>query len=252
MSILIGNNWIELETVNSTNQYALDLITKTAPIDGTVILAHQQTAGRGQMGSRWETNPFENITMSIILKPTFLAASEQFYLNQAVCLGVYEALKIYLPALSAAHLKIKWSNDIYVYDKKLGGILIENSLQGNFICHSVIGIGINVNQTTFPPDLPNPVSLSVLAEKKFDSVKIAKEIGDCIERFYFQLKFKQYNNLQSNYEKLLYRKDEYHPFKTPNGEIFWGKILGVATHGALRLETADGEKRFLFKEIIFC
>ena len=134
-----------LPTCHSTNDIAAEMIQSQEVFEGTIIITDHQTTGRGQRGNSWEAAIGQNLTLSLILKPTFLRASDQFQLNVAVSLGVHEFLSQYLPE----GLTIKWSNDIYHYDKKLGGILIENTLQGYNIGYSVIGIGLNINQKQF-------------------------------------------------------------------------------------------------------
>src|ERR1035441_10550859 len=144
-TLFIGKNLITLDSVASTNNFAKDMLSNTRPVEGTAIMAKEQYAGRGQMGNAWETESGKNLTCSFILYPEFLEADKQFFLNMAVALAV----KDFCEHVLHDEIKIKWPNDIYYHDKKLGGILIENSISGNKISSSVIGIGINVNQTAF-------------------------------------------------------------------------------------------------------
>src|SRR5688572_19765009 len=137
VSPIIGNNILKLDAVDSTNTYATTLLKNQKPPEGLIIQAFHQTAGRGQMGTNWHSPAGESLTFSVILTPTFLKVDQQFYLNMAVSLGVYE----YLTTKGVAGGLIKWPNDILVQRKKLAGILIENALQGNKIQHSIIGVG---------------------------------------------------------------------------------------------------------------
>ncbi|HPH88516.1 MAG TPA: biotin--[acetyl-CoA-carboxylase] ligase, partial [Chitinophagales bacterium] len=150
---------MHLPSVDSTNTYAKSLIAKSSPIDGTVILADEQFAGRGQSGNVWQSEAGKNLTFSIIYQTSFLLATEQFYLNMAVSLGIWSMVNSKLSIEKNKELtihdsrfttKIKWPNDIYVNNQKIAGILIENTISGMHLKHSVIGVGLNVNQEQFP------------------------------------------------------------------------------------------------------
>src|SRR5687768_14177982 len=137
-TLFIGKNVIELDSIDSTNSYSKELIIKEKPIEGTIITAREQLSGRGQMGNSWNAEAGKNLTLSIILYPDFLDADKQFYLNIAVCLAV----KDFCESVLGDEIKIKWPNDVYHRDKKLGGILIENTIKGSQIASAVVGIGI--------------------------------------------------------------------------------------------------------------
>ena len=140
--------------------------------EGDIIWADQQSAGRGQRGHKWESRRGENITFSAIFEPRFVPILRQFLLSQAVALGVVDALHYY-----GIVAKIKWTNDIYVGDKKLAGILIEHKLQGGEIGRTIAGIGLNVNQMEFSPDLPNPVSMQQLTRVELDTEEVLRRYG---------------------------------------------------------------------------
>src|SRR5690606_16121061 len=162
-SFFSGQNLITLKRVSSTNDYLKQELSKSTPFnEGTVIMAEEQTAGKGQKGSKWISDPGKNLTFSLLLKPTFLSPVHQFDLNIAVCVSIFETL---FP-LMGNQVKMKWPNDIFVNDKKLGGILIENILQGNSWKESIIGIGINVNQEDFG-DLENACSIKQLLHREY-------------------------------------------------------------------------------------
>ena len=144
-TLFVGQIIQYLPSCQSTNDEASALIAQADPVEGTIVVTDHQMAGRGQRGNQWEAQAGQNLTCSLVLKPTFLSANEQFWLNIAISLGIYDGLQ---PLLGEA-LRIKWPNDIYVGDQKAGGILVENILQGYSMAWSVVGLGINVNQSDF-------------------------------------------------------------------------------------------------------
>ena len=247
-TLFIGKNLIELDSVDSTNSFAREMLQNSKPIEGTVIMAKEQFAGRGQMGNTWNTEAGKNITMSVVLYPEQLDADKQFFLNMAVALAVKDFCEFVL----LDEIKIKWPNDIYYHDKKLGGILIENTLSGTQITSAIIGIGINVNQEIFDASLPNPTSL--LQIKKlgdspgYDIHKLVEELCAYLEKYYLQLKQQHYNFLDKGYTEALYRYQQTHEFK--RGEsIFKGEINGVTKDGKLIIHSGTKELRFGFKEV---
>lgn len=243
-TMFTGKNRIELETVDSTNNYAKQLLAGERPPDGTLIYAHRQHSGRGQMGNSWLTEPGKNITASFIFYPGFLDADEQFYLNMAVSLAV----KDFCENQVADEIKIKWPNDIYWHNKKLGGILIENSISGTKIASSVVGIGLNVNQAAFAADLANPVSLYQIAHKYYDLPVLLNQLSAYIEKYYMQLRQRHFNFLDKGYTVALYRYQQTHEFKKGE-QIIRGEINGVAKDGRLILHSNGKEMRFAFKEL---
>src|ERR1035437_6675835 len=158
-TIFIGKNCIEIEKTDSTNSYLSKLLGEKTLFEGTVVITNRQEMGRGQRGTTWESEPNKNLTLSILLHPTFLRPDEQFQLNKAISLGVAGFVVGVLQV--DVDVKIKWPNDIYIRNKKVAGILIENSVSGNNLQHSIIGIGINVNQEKFSAKLPNPTSFRI-------------------------------------------------------------------------------------------
>ncbi|MDO8928149.1 MAG: biotin--[acetyl-CoA-carboxylase] ligase, partial [Bacteroidota bacterium] len=180
---MIGNTIIRIPSADSTNNYANGQLQANTLPEGTVFLAYEQTAGRGQLKNFWESEPGKNLTFSIVVFPDFLDIRRQFMLSKVVTLGIYTALGKYVDKL-----RIKWPNDIYAGDQKLGGILIENSIMYSSIKSSVIGIGINVNQTDFKSNAPNPVSLKNLTNQQFDGEVVLSEILSGIDRYYSLLR----------------------------------------------------------------
>jgi BirA family biotin operon repressor/biotin-[acetyl-CoA-carboxylase] ligase len=243
-TLFTGKNRIELDLIDSTNNYAKELLATQKPVEGTVIFAHQQHSGRGQMGNSWKTEPGKNLTASFIFYPNFLAAEEQFYLNMAISLAV----KDFCESLQPDEIKIKWPNDIYWRNRKLGGILIENTISGSNISSSVIGIGINVNQDVFDPELPNPVSLLQIANLPFKIESLLDGLSVFIEKYYLQLRQRHFNFLDKGYTVALYRYQQTHEFKKGN-QLLRGEINGVAKDGKLILHSNGKELRFAFKEL---
>ncbi|MCU0327192.1 MAG: biotin--[acetyl-CoA-carboxylase] ligase [Spirosomaceae bacterium] len=244
-TLFVGKNTIYLPSCHSTNTFAAELIQNSEILDGTIVITSNQTAGRGQRGNSWETIPGQNITASFILKPKFLTATEQFKLNIAVSLGVHEFLEKYLPN----DLKVKWPNDIYVANRKLGGILIENSLSGSRIGCSIVGIGLNINQLGFAE--PKAISLRMAAPNdEYDIEKLVEELAQSLEKNYLELKAGFANRQKERYLRILFRYQEKHFFEQGN-ERFSGQIMGVADSGCLIVEVNGELKYFDFKEIKF-
>jgi BirA family biotin operon repressor/biotin-[acetyl-CoA-carboxylase] ligase len=182
-----------------------------------------------------------------LLTPAFLPIADQFDLTRAISLGVYDALK----PLLGSELKIKWPNDIYYANKKLGGMLIENLLQGSQIKHSVIGIGLNINQDDFPPGLPYAVSLKQILQRDYDLKVLLSEICNNIEAWYLKLKAGKILLVRDTYLSRLYWLNESHSFKSKEG-VFDGKIEAVKNNGILVVSNNfTTELEFTFKEIEF-
>ena len=215
--------------------------------EGDVVWADFQTAGRGQRGHEWHSRKGENLTFSVVLEPTFVPIAEQFSVSEVVALSLVDMLAEY-----GIEAKIKWTNDIYVGDKKLVGILIEHSLAPDSLRRTVVGVGINVNQTEFDAALPNPVSMAQLLGKELDAEGVLRCFMSHLQRNYELLRSGGKAELHDRYNSLLYRKNEYHTYALPSGEKFSAKIVGTAPSGALRLENESGEsKDYLFKEVEF-
>lgn len=232
-----------LDTTSSTNDDARDEKYR----EGDVVWADFQTAGRGQRGHEWHSERGENLTFSVVLEPTFLPIAEQFGISQAVALSLVDMLADY-----GIEARIKWTNDIYVGNRKLVGILIEHSLSTTTLRRTIAGIGINVNQSRFDTSLPNPVSMAQLLNQKLDTEEVLQRYLDHLQRNYATLRDGNVEALDRRYNALLYRLDEPHTFALPSGERFTATIRGTRPSGALRLEHTDkGEKEYLFKEVEF-
>lgn len=214
---------------------------------GDVVWAERQSAGRGRRGHAWSSPAGENLTFSLVLEPRFLPAGEQFLLSEAVALALVDAF-----AEFGIDARIKWTNDIYVGDRKLVGILIEHSYSGPTLARSIAGIGINVNQTQFDPALPNPVSMAVATGRSFARETVLEAFLAAMERRYGQLERGDAQALQADYRARMYRLGEMHPFRFPDGTPTRAAIRGVRPTGELLLEHDDGSVRaYLFREIEF-
>ncbi len=241
----IGQSVIKLDTVSSTNSYALDLIKNDDIDEGVTIVTKYQIAGKGQQDNFWESEKEKNLLFSVILHPCFVKVEKQFLLSKAVSLAVTDFVKT-----EVSNVTIKWPNDIYVDDKKISGILIENTLSGNIISNTVVGIGLNINQTGFRSDVPNPVSLKMLTNKTYNLNDCFNQLCYFIEKRYKELK-KDFNKINFEYLKNLYRFNSYNLYESRGGK-FLAKIINVENNGELILETQQGEiKKFFFKEVSF-
>ena len=224
-----------------------DEACKPQYVEGDIILAQCQTAGRGQRGHTWESREGENLTFSLLFEPLFLSPSEQFLISECVALGVCDALMHY-----GIEAQIKWTNDIYIGDRKLAGILIEHKLQGSALALTVAGIGLNVNQKAFSDDLPNPISMAQATGREFDREEVLQTVATSLMARYEQLREAGAKELQADYHQRLYRLGQEHCYALPDGSRFRGIIRGVEPTGALRIENERGELlSFLFKEVEF-
>ena len=240
------NHIFYIQSTDSTNNYANQQIRLGGLPEGTVFLTYDQSAGRGQLKNTWESEPGKNLTFSMVLFPDFLEIRRQFMLSKVVVLGIYTALNKYVD-----QLKVKWPNDIYVGNRKLGGILIENSIMNGLIKSSVVGIGLNVNQTVFRSDAPNPVSLQLLTNQHFNCEVVLAEILSGINSYYELLRQEEHDKIDRDYVSALYRLNEKHVFRA-QGEDFTGKIVGVNEIGQLQIRKEDDEiLEFHFKEVEF-
>lgn len=249
--LFTGKEITELESVDSTNSYATELLKHRRLTEGHVVWAKRQTQGRGQRGNVWESEPGSNVTLSVILYPTFLPPGKQFYLTQAISLGVCDFVSYYLNRCGAQRpVFIKWPNDIFAGDQKIAGILIENSLRGAQIAAAVTGIGINVNQSVF--NSPNdPTSLRLLTGHTFDIRACVHDLCAFIEPRYLQLRAGKIALLQEEYHSRMYRMDEWSYYRAGD-RVFAGRISGVTDEGRLLVDAESGERLvFDFKEVTF-
>lgn len=239
---------IKFNTINSTNSFLKELTSNSTVDDFTVIVTKSQTSGRGQMNTTWTSEDGKNLIFSIFIKSKGLLISNQKYLSYAISVGVYEALKTY----NLPKLHIKWPNDILSENDKIGGILIENSLQRNKITSSIIGIGLNVNQESFPKDIPNAASIKNKTDKTLDLDSVLNIVLKQIEKNINLLRENKFELLEDKYLSVLYKKNIPSMFKTHRNDFFMGKIIGVSPDGKLQIELDDETiQEFGLKEVSF-
>lgn len=236
---------IKLNAIGSTNSYLKALLSATKPKDFTVVFAEHQYQGRGQMGSHWQVEAGKNLTFSVLKQFYNFNIEAQFYISMATALAVYNALN----TLNIPKLRIKWPNDILSANKKIGGILIENSIKHKQIEHAVIGIGINVNQDNFE-DLTQASSLKTICEKSFDIEMLLDIILDELQLIFNLLKEEKLTTIRQHYEAVLFRKDKPSTFEIRDKTLFNGIIKGVSKTGNLIVQTQAGElQNFDIKEV---
>jgi len=243
----LGNSIIRLQSVDSTNNYAKSFLKQNKTLaEGTVIIAESQEQGRGQYGNSWDTEPGKNLTFSIVLYPKFLKASEQFLLSQAVSLGIVDCLRnhISLPVF------IKWPNDILIEKKKMCGILIENNIMKDALSESIVGIGLNVNQSVFPESVLNATSLKLISKNDFDLEVLLQELLGCIEKYYLKLMHGQIDFIKEKYLQQLYQYKISADYNIKNEKVE-GTIEGVNKMGQLEMRVKDEVRVFNNKEVEF-
>ena len=247
-TLFTGKVFLQFTTLPSTNQYALDLITKNKPSEGTAISTDFQTAGRGQIGSSWQSNPGQNLLLSVILYPKWLSPNHQFSLSQAVALAVADTVAL----VTEQAAEVKWPNDVYLNGKKVAGILIQNSLVGRRMQWSVAGIGFNVNEATFPEALPLAYSLRMATDQAHNLSEVKTLLFQQLERRYLQLKANP-TSINEDYLAALFQYQSWHNYRiVSTNEVFEGRITGIATNGALLIEGRRGKTHsFSLKEVVF-
>ncbi len=244
---------IKLQSVNSTNSYLKQLIANGDPTlcEGMTVAAVAQTAGRGQKGNSWEAEPGCNVTLSILIEPTDILPSKQFAISEVVALATAFTVDLFLP--DGMQAQVKWPNDIYVGNRKIAGILIENTLSGMTIRWSVCGIGLNVNQPEWRSDAPNPVSLRELRGSECNLADVELKLRQAIMDFcnIYLHDPSSHERLHTIYMSRLWRgTGVYEWTDTLSGEVFKASIQSVAPTGHLTLKVDDGSERtYAFKEI---
>ena len=243
------HRFIELQSVDSTNNYARQQIHAGLAQHGTAFFAHEQVAGKGQRGKIWTTEKGSNLILSLVVKPQPLLLAQQFQLSACVAVAIHEFFMKY----AGDNTKIKWPNDLYWQDRKAGGVLIENIVRGqepapgNREWISIIGIGININQTSFDPEIKNPVSLKQITGKPFDPVELAKELCTLLDKRFTELVESGFENIFSSYLANLYKRKETVKLKK-GSQVFEALIEGVSPTGKLITQHSIGEE-FGFGEV---
>lgn len=245
LNIFVALDLIKLNAIDSTNSYLKKLVKETALQDQTVVIAENQISGRGQMGNGWVSQKGQSLTFSAFKQYDGLLTSRQFMIAMAISSGIFEVLQ----GLDVPTISIKWPNDIMSAQKKVGGILIENVLEGNTIKYSVIGIGLNVNETTFL-GLPRASSLKLETGINFNLEKVLQLILKNIFRKLKNLSQKDFSEIKKDYEKNLFRREMISVFENTDGLRFNGIIKGVSEIGELMVETENAAlQKFQLKEV---
>ena len=205
-----------------------------------------QTGGKGQRGNSWESERGKNLLFTISCRPTFLPARQQFLLSQAIALSVFDTFRRFVRRFS-----IKWPNDIYWRDRKVGGILIENDLAGEYIAQSIIGVGLNINQTEFRSDAPNPASILQVCGMHCKRRHVLEHILKHFEAYYRLLQQGKMGVVREHYREALFRKNGFHTYRDEQGE-FSARLHHVEDDGHLILEDSTGRLRtYAFKELTY-
>jgi len=241
--LAIGHAFIELESVDSTNNYAMARATSGQASHGTIFFARRQWAGKGQRGRSWNSKPGENIILSAVLEPVAFAPSQAFPLSAAVALACDD---LFTRHAGADMTRIKWPNDLYWGDRKAGGILIENNLRGERWAYAIVGIGININQTDFPDTGGNPVSLRQITGRPADPMQLARELAACLERRFTELESDP-TAIIARYNSRLYGLGREVTLRAKEG-ILRTIVTGVSADGKL-LTRDSAERSFTFGEV---
>ncbi|MFT4565745.1 MAG: BirA family biotin operon repressor/biotin-[acetyl-CoA-carboxylase] ligase [Saprospiraceae bacterium] len=241
----IGQPTYFFESLDSTNIYAASLIANKKPVAGTVIDTAHQTHGHGQKDRRWWSPAGVNITLSVILRPEWLAIERQFLLNVMTSLAITQTIQEY----TTKKVEVKWPNDVYVEGEKISGILIQNGIQGKKIQYSIVGIGLNVNQRIWPDDVQNPTSLNLASKAKIDLTQVKQKLFFNLEIEYQIIKSEPDTAIE-RYVDLLYKKDISTVFYLGNEEVR-GVIKTIDAFGRLIIETNQGNRTFNLGEISF-
>ena len=225
---------IHIDETDSTNRWLKDLRPRDCAL---CVLADYQTAGRGCGTNKWESERGKNLLFSLLIHPEGIPAAKQFHISMAISLAICEALGQHIGDLS-----IKWPNDIYWRNGKIGGILIENRLQGSTIKDCIIGVGLNINQREFHSDAPNPVSLWQICEHETDRDQLLQDILKAFEEMMGLV-------IKERYMQMLYRRKGFHPYVDKDG-AFMAQLVDVEDDGHLLLCDDNGQqRRYAFKEV---
>lgn len=238
----IGKPFTELMAVDSSNNYAMARIQNGAAAHGEAWFAHYQTKGKGRMGKEWQAEAGANIMLSVALETSSLLISEQFYLSAAMAVSAFNFFSSY----AKDETKIKWPNDIFWRDRKAAGILIESVIRGNKWQWTVVGIGININQTKFPTSLGNPVSLKQITGKTYDAVSLAKELCEHLDAGWNEL-LNNKEKIIAEYNSTLYKRGEQVKLKK-GGSVFECVIDYVDSKGQMHVQNA-AQETFSFGEV---
>lgn len=232
-------NALIVDETDSTSNYLSRMLSGEDLPDGFAVIAKYQTAGRGQIGHCWKSEYDKNLLFSLLLHPTFIHIADQFYLMRAVAVAIVEILR---NGFRTDSFVIKWPNDIYYNDRKLCGFIVDNLLMGDQITHSIVGVGMNVNQTNFDLDLPNPISFANIIGRDIDKYLLFEDLKSAILREYQLLKDDDNNfeNLNNRYLEMIYKFGEWSKYSDSNGE-FVGRIIDIEPTGRVVIQQKGGD-----------
>ncbi|HEY1114120.1 MAG TPA: biotin--[acetyl-CoA-carboxylase] ligase [Chitinophagaceae bacterium] len=238
----IGSHFIELQQVDSTNNYATGLVHAGMAQGGTVVFTHEQTKGKGQRTKTWKSQKGANILMSVVIQPRPLPLTQGFLLSMATANAVHRFFR----PLAGSETKVKWPNDLYWRDRKAGGILIENIIHGTEWHYAIVGIGININQVEFPGLKAKAVSLRQITGKEYDVLALARQLCRHLQQCYALLESHPHV-IREEYHEHLYKLDETVRLKQ-DGRVFDATIKGVTPLGDL-VTFSTIEERFSVGEV---
>ncbi len=245
-TLFMGKQLVSLPSCHSTNQYVAEMAVKNTLFEGAIVITDKQTKGKGQRGNSWLSEPGKNLTFSLFIKPKFLKPSQQFDLNRIVSLALYDVVKKECPQ---AKVNIKWPNDLYVNRRKIAGILIENNINQLSIVQSIIGIGLNVNQTD--QLLETATSLKNISALDYDINHVLSDVIARIEHYYLMLRSNDFRIIRQLYEDRLFRKNVVGFYEDKNGK-FNGILRATEPGGVLIIEDESGAlRKYHFKEVSF-
>jgi BirA family biotin operon repressor/biotin-[acetyl-CoA-carboxylase] ligase len=243
LSQIIGSKELYFDEIDSTNDYATELASKTKPSEGTVIITGYQTGGKGQYGRKWVSQPDQNLMMSVILKPLFIDIRQQFLLNVFTSLAITRLIR----NMSNKAPSIKWPNDIMVGNRKICGILIKNFVQQATIKYSIVGIGLNVNQNDFAAEAGTPISMRQITGVSYELGEVKTGLYDSMNQYYFNLQSGS-QPLIDEYISQLYGLSEPKMFEIDR-KVVEGKIHGIDDHGKLMVDIQNSVRHFNHGEI---
>lgn len=238
---------IRIQSVDSSNDEAWRRIKNGQGLDGQIIQTAFQTAGKGQSGAFWESESGKNLLFSCIWKPDYVSPSDQFMLTKTISLAIRESISRLLPH---KNVQIKWPNDIYAENGKIAGILIENAITGNKIEYCTAGIGININQTEFRSDAPNPVSCKQITGKTFELDECLEVVRNSINSWLLMLKNNHSQAIDASYLKYLLGYNQILSFQHSSRQ-FEARICGVNRYGRIMLDEDGTIRHYDMKELVF-
>jgi BirA family biotin operon repressor/biotin-[acetyl-CoA-carboxylase] ligase len=241
-TLIVGHKIIRLDKVDSTNTFLSENLNNSDFFEGIIVVANQQLKGRGQGQNIWLSKDGENLLFSILLKPK-CDLNYQYHLNQLIANSICQTLKLY-----GLDSQIKWPNDILVKNKKIAGILIENKIKGKILDSSIVGIGLNIEQSEFPKELVNPTSMLLELQKNIDKDDVLNSFIIQLEKNYFQFKRKEFDLINKEYQSNLFGKNKKISFLIKNKRVE-GVLKLVNNQGQLVVEINDALQNYSNSEI---